>query len=190
MVVYDGAYDDFAGAGNGFEALRQIYADYRPQGGASEHSLLTTIVQPRWWTSDDHAKRSFVEVLHDWDHLITQYELASQEKVSERLKCATILGYAPTSIKKMLEGASQDVREQYSVMRTRIREHCLEKNVKAFVPKAPEPSGATSRVTSIFLPLISIFFLVRSSMKPFAIRQTAENIIGVLTTNRFPIVSG
>eukprot|EP00959_Pyramimonas_sp_CCMP1952_P238749 4989176-Pyramimonas_sp.AAC.1 len=26
-----------AGAGNGFEALRQIYSDYRPHGGTSEH---------------------------------------------------------------------------------------------------------------------------------------------------------
>eukprot|EP00959_Pyramimonas_sp_CCMP1952_P166363 3477242-Pyramimonas_sp.AAC.1 len=60
-----------AGAGNGFEALRQIHADCRPSGGTSEHGLLTAIVQPKWWTSDDHSRRSFAEVLHDWDHLVT-----------------------------------------------------------------------------------------------------------------------
>ncbi|CAK0789057.1 unnamed protein product, partial [Prorocentrum cordatum] len=130
-----------AGAGNGFEALRQIYADYRPSGGTSEHSLLTTIVQPKWWTSADHSRRSFAEVLHDWDHLVTQYELASHDTISDRLKCATILGYAPLPIRKVLDGASQEVRENCAVMRTRIREHCVERNAKAFAPRPPEVGG-------------------------------------------------
>ncbi|CAK0838226.1 unnamed protein product [Prorocentrum cordatum] len=108
-----------AGAGNGFEALRQIYADYRPQGGTSEHSLLTTTVQPKWWTNDDHSRRSFAEVLHDWDRLVTQCELASQEKISDIMKCATILGYAPLQIRKVLDGASQEVKENCAVMRSR-----------------------------------------------------------------------
>ena len=58
------------------------------------------------------------------------------EPISDRLKCATIIGYAPQNIKRMLESASPDVREDHSRMRARIREHCLEKNPKAFVPKA------------------------------------------------------
>ncbi|CAK0861993.1 unnamed protein product [Prorocentrum cordatum] len=129
------------GAGNGFEALQQIYADYRPSGGTSEHCLLTTIAQPKWWTSDDRSRRSFAEVLHDWDHLVTQYELASHDAISDRRKCATILGYAPLPIRKVLDGASQEVRENYAVMRTRIREHCMERNAKAFVPRPPEATG-------------------------------------------------
>eukprot|EP00959_Pyramimonas_sp_CCMP1952_P411539 8623799-Pyramimonas_sp.AAC.1 len=92
-----------AGAGNGFEALGQIYAEYRPQGGASEHSLLTTTVQPKWWTSDDHSGRSFAEVLHDWDQMVTQYKLANQEKISDIMKCATVLGYAPLPIRKVFD---------------------------------------------------------------------------------------
>ena len=138
-----------AGAGNGFEAIRQIYADYRPQGATSEHSLMMTIVQPKWWTSDQHAKRNFVEILHDWDELCSQYELLTGDPISERLRCATIIGHAPLNIKKMLESSSKDVRESYSTMRTRIREHCLEKDPKAFVPRAPEPESTPMEVGAI-----------------------------------------
>ncbi|CAK0831771.1 unnamed protein product, partial [Prorocentrum cordatum] len=112
------AMTKLAGAGNGFEALRRIYADYRPQGGTFEHSLLTTTVQPKWWSSDDQSRRSFAYVLHDWGHLVTQHELASQEKILDIMTCATILGYAPLQIREALDGASQEVRDNYAVMRT------------------------------------------------------------------------
>ncbi|CAK0799166.1 unnamed protein product, partial [Prorocentrum cordatum] len=85
------------------------------------------------------------EVLHDWDHLVTQYELANHEKISDRLKCATILGYAPLPIRKVLDGASQEVREK--------------NDVKVFAPKptvvgggsgaAPVQVGAVGSVDAI-----------------------------------------
>ena len=129
-----------SGPGNGFEALRSIYADYRPQGTSSEHSLIITIVQPRWWSSPEHGKRNFLEVLADWDQLCSQYTMMTNEPISDRLKCATIIGYAPQDVKRMLDAANSDVRENQARMRARIREHCLEKNPRAFVPKAPMES--------------------------------------------------
>ena len=99
----DQTMTDLSGAGNGFEALGQIYSDYRPQGGASDHGLLATIFRLKWWTSDGNSRRSFAEVLHDWDHLVTQYEPASNDRISERLKCANFMGHAPQPIGKILE---------------------------------------------------------------------------------------
>ena len=65
--------------GHGFEALRQIYSEFRPHGMEPNAVMLATIVQPFWWKKPPHDRRAFLEVLRDWDSLIAQYELSSKE---------------------------------------------------------------------------------------------------------------
>eukprot|EP00969_Alexandrium_andersonii_P306349 13542568-Alexandrium_andersonii.AAC.1 len=77
--------------GNGFEAWRLLKREYRPRGDEPEHAMLSAIVQPRWWSSQDHRGRNFNDLLIDWEGLIAKYEMESSELISDSLKCATIL---------------------------------------------------------------------------------------------------
>ena len=125
-----------AGHGNGFDALRQVYAEFRPSGNTSTHGMLATIIQPHWWTKQPHKDRPYTDVLLDWDQLIAQYELASGERITNATRCATVLGFAPQEIKAMLKSAARSTRENHQEMRVAIRDSLLGASEASFVPKA------------------------------------------------------
>jgi len=121
--------------GNGFEALRRIYKEYRPSGDEPELSQLTTIVQPKWWHQAPHKDRNFNDVLLDWDQLIAAYELSSGESISNSLKCATILGFGPKPIEQMLRAANREVRKDHARMRQGITDFLLGQGAHSYVPR-------------------------------------------------------
>ena len=57
----------------GFEAWRHIWAEYQPQGHEPARALLAAIIQPRWWHAQEHKSRPFLDVLLDWEQLISKY---------------------------------------------------------------------------------------------------------------------
>ena len=129
---------------NGWEALRLIYAEYRPRGDASDHGMLLAILQPKWWQKPPHNKRPFMDVLMDWERMIAQYELSTKEPVSNGTKCATVMGFGPPEIQKILQGASYDVRHKYAMMHDTIREVMLNITDTTFVPVAPGGAAASA----------------------------------------------
>ncbi len=112
-----------SGSGNGFEAVRLISESYRPRGQLSQHGMMQVIIAPTWFTSSDHAKRGFIEVIGDWEKLITDYELVSNERVSNAVRCSAIMLHAPKNIKEMLNACQHNVREDYDLMRLQIRDY-------------------------------------------------------------------
>ena len=119
---------------NGLEALRMIYREFRPQGSIPSHTLLTTIIQPRWWSEAPHSSRPFPDVLLDWDDLILQYERDSKEVLSDALKCATIMGYAPDSVRLMLTAAPHEYRTNPGLMRQLLKEQHVSQAGLSYIP--------------------------------------------------------
>ena len=61
--------------GNGLEAVRRLYKEYRT-GLAEDHAqLLAMVLTPTWWA--DRREQSFTDVLLAWDEVVAQYELSS-----------------------------------------------------------------------------------------------------------------
>ena len=59
--------------GNGLEAVRRLYKEYRT-GLAEDHAqMLAMVLTPRWWA--DRREQMFTDVLLSWDDVIAQYEL-------------------------------------------------------------------------------------------------------------------
>ena len=97
--------------------------------------MLEAIIQPKWWSSQQHRDRIFTDVLYDWESLIGQYSRQSGEAVSDSIKCATILGYGPRDIVTHLRGAQSLVRRSFPEMRNSIREFLSgQEGVSSYVP--------------------------------------------------------
>ena len=79
---------------NGLETWRQLWEEYSPHGHEPSHALLSAIIQPKWWHSQEHRNRPFVDVLIDWEQLIAKYIDTSGEPVTNGTMCATVLGWA------------------------------------------------------------------------------------------------
>eukprot|EP00969_Alexandrium_andersonii_P235279 10387509-Alexandrium_andersonii.AAC.1 len=63
--------------------------------------------------------------------------MESSELISDSLKCATILGFAPKAVEQNLRAAAPQVRRDYKTMRENIREFLLGQHPASFVPKPP-----------------------------------------------------
>ena len=89
----------------GFEVWRLLHLECMPTGAEPHHAMLGAIIQPKWWSSQQHRDRVFTDVLYDWESLIGQYSRQSGEAVGDSIKCATILGYGRRNIVTHLRGA-------------------------------------------------------------------------------------
>eukprot|EP00973_Karenia_brevis_P008781 1186336-Karenia_brevis.AAC.1 len=107
---------------NGWEALRLIYMEFRPRSNVADHAKMIAILRPRWWQRPPHSQKPFIDVLRDWKQMIIEYEMSTKEKVTESMRCATVLGFGPTAIVKLLQGASYGVRHSFAMMEDTIKE--------------------------------------------------------------------
>jgi hypothetical protein len=107
--------------GNGFEALRKLYLEYRPRLNEEHGSMLQMVLAPTWW-KDREGKQSLTETLIAWDELIARYEQATCEKVTGNMKTSTIMAHAPQEIKNLLRSAPAEVRADHGKMRATIFE--------------------------------------------------------------------
>lgn len=105
--------------GNGFEALRKLYKEFRPKLAEEAGALLQAILTPTWWKE---RKCLFTETLVAWDDLIERYRLATSENITDNMKCSTILAHAPEMVKVILRSAPAEVRRSHLAMRTCIWE--------------------------------------------------------------------
>eukprot|EP00971_Amphidinium_carterae_P040071 786750-Amphidinium_carterae.1 len=135
--------------GNGFEALKRLYKEYRPSAAVSKHNLLQAVIQPSWWQDAGHSRRPFMDVLLDWEDLMAQYERDTGERISSAIKCATVLGYAPPKVKSVLAGAPHRYREDFSLMKEMLRDNFLRTQDRSYVPMAPSGSDDPMDVGSI-----------------------------------------
>ncbi|CAK0815286.1 unnamed protein product, partial [Prorocentrum cordatum] len=107
--------------GDGFEAMRRLYKEYMPRLNEEHGQMLQHILTPTWW-KDREGKERFTEVLIAWDELISRYERATGEQVTQNMKTSTIMAHAPEEVKVMLRSAQREVRSDIAQMRNCIFE--------------------------------------------------------------------
>ena len=120
--------------GIGFEAFRLSFAEYRPIGDTSEHNLLITIIQHRWWCEGVDASRPFMDVILDWEKLIIHYEFQSRETVGDGTRCAVVSGFAPQMVNDMVASSPQETRHTYRLLRQAVQDFLLSSDPSSFVP--------------------------------------------------------
>ncbi|CAK0875518.1 unnamed protein product, partial [Prorocentrum cordatum] len=107
--------------GDGFEAMRRLYREYRPRLNEEHGQMLQQILTPTWWKDRDGRER-FTEVLIAWGELISRHERATGEQVTQNMKTSTIMAHAPEEVKVMLRSAQREVRSDITQMRNCIFE--------------------------------------------------------------------
>ena len=98
--------------GNGYEAWRRICVEYEPATPVRYTSILTGILSPSWT-----EQRPFAEQLLAWERAIDMYEAASGQRVTDDVRVATMLKYAPAAVKMFLRLTPPEMMESYGRLR-------------------------------------------------------------------------
>ena len=92
---------------NGLEAWRQLCKEYEPDIGGRLASALRNILRPDWWNDNDDFRKSLIT----WDNQVLAYERASGEALSQRIKAAIVMEYAPATVKQAIQLSDPGIRE-------------------------------------------------------------------------------
>ena len=114
--------------------VSSIFREFRPQGSTPLHMLLATIIQPRGWSKTPHSSRPFPDLLRDWDDLVWQRD--SKEVLSDSLKRATIMSYAPEAVRLMLRATPHEHRTNHGLMRQLMKEQHVRQAGLSYVPSS------------------------------------------------------
>ena len=82
-----------------------------------------------------------MEVLLGWEQLIQRYELAANERISETIRVATVMGFAPKSVKDLLQSSPMETRHSYRLMRLALKEYSVDQSDSAYVPRMHDPDA-------------------------------------------------
>jgi hypothetical protein len=128
--------------GEGFEAMRRLYRDFRT-GLEEDHAvMLASILTPVWWnTREDQL---FTDILMQWDELIADYQMASKEHVTDGMKTATIIAHAPDKIKGFVQTCPRETRSTHPALRKAIWEFVLGGRGSNRVPERFQPTPTTT----------------------------------------------
>ena len=77
--------------------------------------MLSGILNPQW--SDDG---DFEVQLLEWEHKVDKYTNVTQVQVPDSIKCATVMRWAPTSVRDYLHRSPIDVMTNYGVLRSQL----------------------------------------------------------------------
>ncbi|CAE8693048.1 unnamed protein product, partial [Polarella glacialis] len=102
---------------NGFDAWSALVHEYEPELVSRYCALLAAILTPEWVPTT-----SFIEQLIEWERLVSRYELSSGQRLSESVKCAVILRWAPDTVKEVLRTLPADVVESYPRLRNALQQ--------------------------------------------------------------------
>ncbi|CAE8742532.1 unnamed protein product [Polarella glacialis] len=102
---------------NGFDAWSALVHEYEPELVSRYCALLAAILTPEWVPTT-----SFIEQLIEWERLVSRYELSSGQRLSESVKCAVILRWAPDTVKEVLKTLPADVVESYPRLRNALQQ--------------------------------------------------------------------
>ncbi|CAE8679812.1 unnamed protein product [Polarella glacialis] len=102
---------------NGFDAWSALVHEYEPELVSRYCALLAAILTPEWVPTSP-----FVEQLIEWERLVSRCELSSGQRLSESVKCAVILRWAPDTVKEVLKTLPADVVESYPRLRNALQQ--------------------------------------------------------------------
>ena len=66
-----------------------------------------------------------MEVPLDWEGLVAIHYESTGDKVSDSIRCATVLGWTPRHVEEILRSRSASIRHSYADMKTAIPEFCV-----------------------------------------------------------------
>jgi len=101
--------------GHGLEALRRLYADHRTNLDEDHAMALGGILTPNWWS--DRSDQIFTGILTQWGELVADYQRATGEAISDRVKISVIVTHAPKYVKNFLTGLLPRETTEYVSLR-------------------------------------------------------------------------
>ena len=117
--------------GEGLVCWHLLKREYEGDSGSRLSAMLRQLLYPkRQWEADESSRQEFGESLLRWSRLIDDYETAASERVSDRLKVATILENAPQHIIDVLRQTPEANRHTFEQVRQIVSE--FEKSGRAF----------------------------------------------------------
>ena len=84
-------------AGNGFEAWRRLFAEYKPQTAGRKVSMLEAVMEDRQRDGED-----FSTWYYRWKELVRQAESARGRVIDDDIKCAVVLRRSPRELRDHL----------------------------------------------------------------------------------------
>ena len=100
---------------NGFEAWRQLQAEYSPVEPSRAVAMPAGLLNPRW----DPA-RPFMEQLLIWERQVLAYDAVAELPLTDATKRAVVLRSAPPMIKNFLRKSTQDLLGNYESLKLGI----------------------------------------------------------------------
>jgi len=125
--------------GNGFEAWRRLWAEYRPLNANRKVSLLERVMDERPSSSEDFSSWYF-----RWLELIRQTEMVRQRPLDDDIKCAVVLKRAPPELRDHLVLQAGAIADTFSTMNQIITTWMIAR--RSFPPtglmkQSKEPAG-------------------------------------------------
>ena len=103
--------------GNGLEAWRLLCREFQPRVGGRFATMLRAILRPDWWLNEPDFRRA----LAVWDGQVLTYDAQSGEPLSERIKTAVIMEFAPKHVSELLALSPPETRDSYPLLRDALR---------------------------------------------------------------------
>lgn len=97
--------------GNGFEAWRRLWAEYRPQTAGRKVSLVEAVMEDRPKEGED-----FSTWYYRWVELIRQTELARRKPLDDDIKCAVLLKRTPIELRSHLVLQAGVIADRFDMM--------------------------------------------------------------------------
>ena len=102
-------------AEDGLKAWKKLVTTYEPAIAIRWNAMLSGILNPQWNDDGD-----FEVQLLEWEHKVDKYTNVTQVQVPDSIKCATVMRWAPTSVRDYLHRSPIDVMTNYGVLRSQL----------------------------------------------------------------------
>ena len=102
--------------GNGFEAWRRLWREYRPHAAGRKVTMLEAVTEDRFRDGED-----FNGWYHRWLELIRQAEVARGTLIDDDVKVAVAMRRAPRELRDHLMLQTASIGDRFSVMTASLR---------------------------------------------------------------------
>ena len=127
--------------GHGYLAWANLVREYMPDVAGRHTAILMAILSPEWG-----EERSFMEHLRDWERKIGEYEQQTSDVVSGRLRVATVMKFAPASVRAILHQQAYIIGADYGKLVSLIESFVQATKTYSTVGlPTPTPGGQPSR---------------------------------------------
>jgi len=99
---------------NGLECWRRLHAEYQPDSSLRYSAMLSGILSPNW---EQVTTANFLDTLQGWEVMVRDYQTQSHDNVSDAIKVAVILRWAPVHIRTLLRSHTMTIGTDFTVLK-------------------------------------------------------------------------